>query len=124
MKATFSVICPRTLTMNCRYSSLFAALCILSLFAIPASCRQHEMHVQPRTVTLMTGLGTLHHPVSAGNPQAQQFFDQGLRLIYAFNHEEAARSFQHAAELDPKLGMAYWGVAEAVGAELQRSRRS
>ena len=65
--------------------------------------------------TLMTGLGNLHHPVSTSNPQAQQFFDQGLRLIYAFNHDEAARSFQHAAELDPKLAMAYWGVAEAVG---------
>lgn len=66
-------------------------------------------------VTMMAGLGNLHHPVSTQNVGAQNFFDQGLRLIYAFNHEEAARSFQHAAELDPKLGMAYWGVAEAVG---------
>src|SRR5262250_3323040 len=66
-------------------------------------------------VTLMTGLGDLHHPVSTKNEQAQQFFDQGLRLIYAFNHDEAARSFAKAAELDPKLAIAYWGVAEAVG---------
>src|SRR5205085_12356856 len=50
--------------------------------------------------TLVSGLGDLHHPVSAGNAQAQQFFDQGLRYIYAFNHDEAARSFQRAAELD------------------------
>ncbi len=63
----------------------------------------------------MTGLGDLHHPVSTGNAQAQRFFDQGLRLIYAFNHDEAARSFQRAAELDRRLAMAYWGVAEAVG---------
>jgi tetratricopeptide (TPR) repeat protein len=63
----------------------------------------------------VTGLGDLHHPVSTHNPEAQKFFDQGLRFIYAFNHDEAARSFQHAAELDPKLAMAYWGVAEAVG---------
>jgi len=63
----------------------------------------------------MTGMGKLHHPVSTKNVQAQQFFDQGLRLIYAFHHDEAARSFQRAAELDPKLAMAYWGVAEAVG---------
>jgi tetratricopeptide (TPR) repeat protein len=63
----------------------------------------------------VTGLGDLHHPVSTKNPQAQQFFDQGLRFIYAFNHDEAARSFQHAADLDPRLAMAYWGVAEAVG---------
>ena len=67
-------------------------------------------------VTLVNGLGDLHHPVSTHNPQRRrQFFDQGLRFIYAFNHDEAARSFQHAAELDPKLAMAYWGVAEAVG---------
>jgi tetratricopeptide (TPR) repeat protein len=66
-------------------------------------------------VVLVTGLGDLHHPVSTKNQQAQQFFDQGLRYIYAFNHDEAARSFEHAAELDPKLAMAYWGVAEAVG---------
>ena len=63
----------------------------------------------------MTGLGDLHHPVSTKNAEAQQFFDQGLRLIYAFNHDEAARSFHKASELDPKLAMAYWGIAEAVG---------
>jgi tetratricopeptide (TPR) repeat protein len=53
--------------------------------------------------------------VSTKNAGAQEFFDQGLRLIYAFNHDEAARSFQEAAALDPKLAMAYWGIAEAVG---------
>jgi tetratricopeptide (TPR) repeat protein len=72
-------------------------------------------HATTRPVKLVTGLGDLQHPVSTHNPQAQQFFDQGLRFIYAFNHDEAARSFQHAAELDPTLAMAYWGVAEAVG---------
>jgi tetratricopeptide (TPR) repeat protein len=64
---------------------------------------------------MMSGLGNLHHPVSSRNPQAQNFFDQGLRLIYAFNHDEAAKSFRQAAKLDPKLAMAYWGIAEAVG---------
>lgn len=81
-----------------------------------AFAQHHEAGgTQAKSVPLMTGLGDLHHPVGASNPQAQLFFDQGLRLIYAFNHDEAARSFQHAAELDPKLAMAYWGVAEAVG---------
>jgi len=68
-----------------------------------------------KPITMMTGLGDLHHPVSTKNASAQEFFDQGLRLIYAFNHDEAARSFQKAAEFDPKLAMAYWGTAEAVG---------
>ena len=68
-----------------------------------------------KPATLVSGMGDLHHPVSTNNPQAQQFFDQGLRFIYAFNHGEAARSFQRAAELDPTLAMAHWGIAEAVG---------
>jgi tetratricopeptide (TPR) repeat protein len=85
---------------------------LLATYAIA----QHTAHSPvPKPATLMTGMGKLHHPVSTKNVQAQQFFDQGLRLIYAFNHDEAARSFQRAAELDPKLAMAYWGIAEAVG---------
>ena len=87
------------------------------LLCLPATAQNnaHAAHMQTHPVTLVEGLGDLHHPVSTHNPEAQQFFDQGLRFIYCFNHDEAARSFQHAAELDPKLAMAYWGVAEAVG---------
>src|SRR5256712_1454090 len=77
--------------------------------------QEHSAPSQPKPATLMSGLGDLHHPVSTHNPQAQEFFDQGLRLIYAFTHDEAARSFKRTAELDPKLAMAYWGIAEAVG---------
>jgi tetratricopeptide (TPR) repeat protein len=91
-------------------------VCALVVFSVcVAAVAQHEMHTGSKPATLMSGLGDLHHPVSTSNPQAQQFFDQGLRLIYAFNHDEAGHSFQRAAELDPKLAMAYWGIAEAVG---------
>jgi tetratricopeptide (TPR) repeat protein len=94
---------------------LFAVvLFCLATFAAAQSAHDHNAPSQA-PVTLMEGLGNLHHPVSTDNPEAQRFFDQGLRLIYAFNHDEAARSFQHAAELDSKLAMAYWGIAEAVG---------
>jgi tetratricopeptide (TPR) repeat protein len=94
------------------------------------AAQEHATHAQERPVTLVSGLGDLHHPVSTKNPRAQQFFDQGLRFIYAFNHDEAARSFQHAAELDPKLAIAFWGVAEAVGpnyndpADLERYKKA
>ena len=64
---------------------------------------------------LMPGLGDVHHPVSTKNREAQQFFDQGLKLVYGFNHDEARRSFQRAAGLDPKLAMAWWGVALTLG---------
>ncbi|HEY6768207.1 MAG TPA: hypothetical protein VI386_25920 [Candidatus Sulfotelmatobacter sp.] len=89
-------------------------LCAM-LLCIGVLAQDNMSHTATRPVTLVNGLGDLHHPVSTHNPQAQKFFDQGLRFIYAFNHDEAARSFQHAAELDPKLAMAYWGIAEAVG---------
>jgi tetratricopeptide (TPR) repeat protein len=93
--------------------------CLAVLFTLSVSAlslaQHHAGHDATRPATLMQGLGDLHHPVSAHNPEAQQFFDQGLRLIYAFNHDEAARSFKRATELDPKLAMAYWGMAEAVG---------
>ena len=93
---------------------LVATLALVLCLAMPLLAQTHDM-ASSAPVTLMTGLGDLHHPVSTKNEQAQQFFDQGLRLIYAFNHDEAARSFARAAELDPKLAMAYWGIAEAVG---------
>src|SRR5215467_8358262 len=87
---------------------------VVLCLSISAVAQSHTMS-DSRPVTLMSGLGDLHHPVSTKNAEAQQFFDQGLRLIYAFNHDESARAFGKAAELDPKLAIAYWGVAEAVG---------
>ncbi len=68
-----------------------------------------------RPATLMSGLGDLHHPITTTSPEAQKFFDQGLRLMYAFNHDEAVRAFTRASELDPKAPMPAWGVALALG---------
>jgi tetratricopeptide (TPR) repeat protein len=68
----------------------------------------------------MSGLGDLHHRVSTSQPEAQRFFDQGLTLIYAFNYPDARRSFQRAAELDPQMAMAYWGVALSLGSNINR----
>src|SRR5215467_5226871 len=89
-------------------------LCVMLLFAVAVPAQNHGM-TGSKPVTLVNGLSNLHHPVSTKNAEAQKFFDQGLRFIYAFNHDEAARSFHHASELDPKMAMAYWGIAEAVG---------
>jgi tetratricopeptide (TPR) repeat protein len=60
-------------------------------------------------------MGSLHHSIATSNPEAQLFFDQGLTLVYAFNHDEAIRSFRRAAELDPSAAMPWWGVALALG---------
>jgi tetratricopeptide (TPR) repeat protein len=97
---------------------ILTLLAITLALCVPTFSREHPEHAagaKPKAAVLMTGYGNWHHPVSTKNAQAQAFFDQGLRQIYAFNHEEAMRSFQRAAELDPKLAMAYWGVAESVG---------
>jgi len=64
---------------------------------------------------LMSGLGNVHHPDSTKNKKAQDFFDQGLNFVFGFNHDEARRSFQEAARLDPKLAMAWWGAALTLG---------
>lgn len=59
----------------------------------------------------LRGLGSLQMRVTTAVPRAQVFFDQGVRLLYAFNHAEARRAFQEAARLDPALAMAHWGQA-------------
>ncbi|MDT4954422.1 MAG: hypothetical protein QOJ02_2560 [Acidobacteriota bacterium] len=74
-----------------------------------------NMAGEDQPATLMSGLGSFHHSVSTTNKEAQRFFDQGFTLVYAFNHEAAVRSFKRAAELDPQMAMAYWGIALALG---------
>ncbi|HXJ04533.1 MAG TPA: hypothetical protein VNH65_05510 [Candidatus Acidoferrum sp.] len=70
---------------------------------------------QAAPTMLMSGLGQHQHVISTKNAEARRFFDQGLTLVFGFNHEEAARSFRRAAELDPQSAMAYWGLALALG---------
>lgn len=65
--------------------------------------------------TLLPGMGSLHHPIATKSPEAQKFFDQGLTFFYAFNFDEAVRSFTRASELDPQAAMPYWGLALARG---------
>jgi len=60
-------------------------------------------------------LGDFHRAVSTSSPEAQAYFDQGMRLLWAFNHDEATRSFAKAASLDPQCAMCYWGAALTVG---------
>jgi tetratricopeptide (TPR) repeat protein len=65
------------------------------------------------TVPLYTDLGSHHKSISTKVPATQQYFDQGLRFVYGFNHAEAIRSFNQAAALDPTCAMCYWGIALA-----------
>src|SRR5262245_44698993 len=86
------------------------------LLSSAAAVAQHtHAGADGKPPSLIPGLGEIHHPVSTTNTEAQRFFDQGLALVYGFNHDEAVRSFKRAAELDLSLAMAYWGVALALG---------
>src|SRR5213082_2776649 len=105
----------RVLTLLVTMLALGISALTLCESAFAQEHAQNAAAAKAKSASLMTGYGDWHHPVSTKNAQAQAFFDQGLRLIYAFNHDEAARSFQRAGELDPKLAMAFWGIAEAVG---------
>jgi tetratricopeptide (TPR) repeat protein len=67
------------------------------------------------TMSLYIGLGSVHHPVTTASPLAQKYFDQGLAFTYGFNHDEAERSFEQAAQIDPKMAIAYWGIALVLG---------
>jgi tetratricopeptide (TPR) repeat protein len=67
---------------------------------------------------LLPGLGNLHFEIRTVSPKAQEFFNQGLRLVYGFNHWEAIQAFRQAAKLDPECAMAYWGLALAYGPNL------
>jgi len=64
---------------------------------------------------LFDGLGDFHRKATTSSAQAQKFFDQGMRFLWAFNHDESTRSFAKAAELDPRCAICYWGVALTVG---------
>nr|HQU91867.1 hypothetical protein [Pyrinomonadaceae bacterium] len=92
-------------------------LFILSICAIVSAQQGHGSHPAPekKAVWLDDGLGGIDHPVTTKNPEAQKFFNQGLMYLYAFNHAEAINSFRHAAELDPDMAMAYWGISLGLG---------
>ncbi len=92
-------------------------LVLACVFAVPALAQhKHELDksVDMSRAPLLKGVGVIEHPVSTKNVDAQRFFNQGIALIYAFNHLEAERAFLQAQKLDPKLAMAWWGQALAL----------
>ena len=88
----------------------------LAMFSLAAAAPAEPTDALP----LFDNLGSLHHPMTTTSEQAQRYFDQGLRFIYAFNHEEAIRSFEAAADWDPEAAMPYWGIAFTLGPNINR----
>jgi tetratricopeptide (TPR) repeat protein len=61
------------------------------------------------------GLAKAHRAISTPTPEAQAYFDQGMSLMWGFNHDEASRSFARAAEIDPHCAVCFWGLSLTVG---------
>ena len=81
------------------------------------SDRTHDGRISP----LLSNLGNYHREVTTSSADADKFFNQGLILLYGFNHAESLRSFREAARVDPQCGMAYWGQALALSPNINDS---
>ena len=101
--------------------AMLAGLCVA--FSGVALAQVHDpraLEADPATAEepiapVLHGLGDEALTITTRNPKAQEFFNQGLRLTYGFNHSEALRAFKEAARLDPDAAMAYWGWALVLG---------
>ncbi len=91
------------------------ALCVMLCLSLSVVALAEAAERAASRVPLFENLGTLHHPITTRSQEAQRYFDQGLRLVYAFHHEEAIRAFEEAARRDPSAAMAHWGIALALG---------
>jgi tetratricopeptide (TPR) repeat protein len=92
---------------------------ITLILAAASAQAQHEHEsaaaAPPPAPEIQSGMGNHHHAITTKSPEAQKYFDQGLAFLYGFNHDEAARYFRRAAELDRDAPMPYWGLALSIG---------
>jgi tetratricopeptide (TPR) repeat protein len=112
-----------------------ALLSVLATIALGLSSQQAIAHspqppsapslakntIRPQRAPLYEGLSAYNYAISTKNPLAQRYFNQGLLLAYGFNHAEAARSFQEAANLAPNCAMCYWGLSLVKGPNINAS---
>jgi hypothetical protein len=86
----------------------------------PPTTQAHGAHGTPagERTALLGNLGAFGRTIQTSNPEAQQFFNEGLTLLYGFNHDEAFRSFARAAALDDRAPMPHWGMALALGTNI------
>ena len=80
-----------------------------------------EQNGDKKGAPLFDGYGDHHHPITTSNRRTQAYFDQGARMLFAFNHPEAIRSFREGARLDPHCAMCWWGVAFAFGPNINQA---
>lgn len=103
---------------------------LLLLAAGTPSCTSTPATQQP-TALIYDGFGNYTRDITTSSSEAQRWFNQGMQLMYGFNHDEAIRSFEMAAQLDPEAAMPWWGVAYCQGINIndpamseERSKRA
>jgi len=107
---------------NHRFWNLSATVVLLATLVLSA-CQPIQPPAQPAPVAapvvdvapLLGNLGDHTHPITTQSELAQKYFDEGLILTFGFNHAEAIRSYNDALKLDPQCAMCYWGIAYALG---------
>ena len=96
--------------MDSKLASRLGSVALCTAFLIGAGAAIAEP--APR---FLDGFANFEREISTDSESAQRWFNQGIQLLYGFNHDEAIRSFEQAAEADPDCAMAYWGIAYALG---------
>lgn len=99
-------------------NKIFAVCMAMTLFGSVLLGDEDPPHGQ---VPLFQGLGKHQRLIHTHHADAQKYFDQGLAFLFAFNQDEAIRSFKQAVKLDPDCAMAYWGIAYANGPHYNRA---
>jgi tetratricopeptide (TPR) repeat protein len=99
---------------------IYAAVCLAVAFIASSACAMdmgppQTLQQWAHGAQRFEGLGNFHRKASTRSKAAQIYFDQGMRFIWAFNHDEATRSFAKAAALDPRCAACLWGVALTLG---------
>ena len=90
------------------------AAALVSSLALPAA-QAAEAPTEPPP--LLPNIGHAEWPIETTSPLAQRYFNQGVRLLYGFNFEQAIDAFRAANTHDGAgCAICLWGESYAVGA--------
>lgn len=106
------------------FQSVRCVLVLVSIVSGLSGCSVKNVAIRPAgtSVPLFTDLGSHHFKITTSSDLAQRYFNQGMTWAYAFNHDEAIRSFHQVEKLDPGCPMAWWGIALCYGPHINNSK--
>jgi tetratricopeptide (TPR) repeat protein len=113
-------------TLNPAAWLMLTAACLSGPSSLTAQMQMPACHSMPTPTDIpapeslpvpqkLTGIGNLHFPISSHNPETQQWFDQGINLVFDFWDYEANRAFEQAIRTDPNCAICHWALAESLG---------